>query len=99
MNDSTVNKIELLFSEISHENIVRYFDHFHMSVVDENKTFLITEYCQVSVDKTSLPCNHLIINTKFREAIWVRKLKMLKDRIDISRRDSSWIGLVNRQMR
>ena len=45
--ESTVNEIEL-FSEINHENIVRYFDHFHMRIGGENKTFLITEFCQVS---------------------------------------------------
>ena len=45
--DSTVNEIEF-FSQINHENIVRYFDHFDMRIGDEDKTFLITEYCQVS---------------------------------------------------
>ena len=43
----TENKLDL-FSEINHENIVRYFDHFHMRIEGENQTFLITEYCQVS---------------------------------------------------
>ena len=45
--DSTLNEIEL-YTEINHENIVRYFDHFHMRIGDEIKTFLITEFCQVS---------------------------------------------------
>ena len=43
----TENEIEL-FCQISHENIVRYFDHFHIRIGDENKAFLITEYCEVS---------------------------------------------------
>ena len=44
---ATMNELEL-FSETNHENIVRYFDHFHMRIGSENKTFLITEYCKVS---------------------------------------------------
>ena len=47
LDSSTINEHELL-SEIIHENIVRYFDHFHMKIGEENQTFLITEYCQVS---------------------------------------------------
>ena len=45
--DSTLNEIEL-YTEINHENIVRYFDHFHMRIGYDHKTFLITEFCQVS---------------------------------------------------
>ena len=45
---ATENELELLL-EISHENIVRYFDHFHMKIDGEHQTFLITEYCQVSI--------------------------------------------------
>ena len=47
LDSVTENEIELC-SKINHENIVRYFDHFHMSNEGENQTFLITEYCQVS---------------------------------------------------
>ena len=50
-DSTTVNELKL-FSEINHENIVRYFDHFHKMIGGENKTFLITEYCEVSrIDK------------------------------------------------
>ena len=42
----TENELDL-FSRINHENIVKYLDHFHMRIGDENKTFLINEYCQV----------------------------------------------------
>ena len=47
LDSSTENEIDL-FSEISHSNIVRYFDHFHKRIGGEYKTFLITEYCEVS---------------------------------------------------
>jgi serine/threonine protein kinase len=43
----TENELKI-FSEINHDNIVRYYDHFHMSIEGEDKTFLITEYCEVS---------------------------------------------------
>ena len=48
LDSSTINELEL-FSEINHENIVRYFDHFYKQIGEENKTFLITEYCEVSI--------------------------------------------------
>ena len=47
LDSVTENEIELC-SKINHENIVRYFDHFHMSIEGDNQTFLITEYCQVN---------------------------------------------------
>ena len=47
LDSVTVNELEL-FSEINHNNIVRYFDHFHKKIGEENQTFLITEYCEVS---------------------------------------------------
>lgn len=42
--DSATDNELVLLSEINHDSIVRYFDHFHL----ENQTFLITEYCEVS---------------------------------------------------
>ena len=53
LDSETENEIDL-FSEINHDNIVRYFDHFHKSIGGENQTFLITEYCQVSQGNISL---------------------------------------------
>ena len=51
LDSATVNELDL-FSEIIHENIVRYFDHFHKKIGEEYETFLITEYCEVSrIDK------------------------------------------------
>ena len=47
LDSVTVNELEL-FSEINHDNIVRYFDHFHKNIGGENQTFLITEYCEVN---------------------------------------------------
>ena len=47
LDSATENELKILY-EISHENIVRYFDHFHMSIEGENQTFLITEYCEVN---------------------------------------------------
>jgi hypothetical protein len=39
----TENELDL-FLQINHENIVRYFDHFHKRIGSQHKTFLITEY-------------------------------------------------------
>ena len=47
-SDSVTENELKLFSEIIHENIVRYFDHFYKKIGEENQTFLITEYCEVS---------------------------------------------------
>ena len=47
LDSTTENEIEM-FSKINHENIVRYFDHFHLNISYDEYTFLITEYCQVS---------------------------------------------------
>ena len=46
-DSSTLNELEL-FSEINHNNIVRYFDHFHRRIGSQYQTFLITEYCEVN---------------------------------------------------
>ena len=43
----TQNELDI-FWEINHENIVRYFDHFHLEVGDDTKSFLILEYCEVT---------------------------------------------------
>ena len=47
LDSVTENELEMFF-EINHENIVRYFDHFHLEIGDDSQTFLITEYCEVS---------------------------------------------------
>ena len=47
LDSSTENELELS-SKINHENIVKYYDHFHMRIERENQTFLIVEYCKVS---------------------------------------------------
>ena len=47
LDSVTMNELELSI-KINHENIVRYFDHFHKRIGSEYKTFLITEFCQVS---------------------------------------------------
>ena len=54
----TVNELEL-FMEINHDNIVRYFDHFHF----DKQTFLIMEYCEVSIYLTATK-NHIDKNIK-----------------------------------
>ena len=61
LDSATENELEL-FSEISHGNIVRYFDHFHMSIEGENQTFLITEYCQVSRHSIDLDNTRICID-------------------------------------
>ena len=50
LNSATENEIDLC-SEINHDNIVKYYDHFNMSIKGENQTFLITEYCKVSINR------------------------------------------------
>lgn len=45
---SAANELELLW-DISHDNIVRYFDHFQARISDCNHIFLITEFCQVAI--------------------------------------------------
>ena len=57
LDSMTENELEL-FSEINHDSIVRYFDHFHKKIGEEYQTFLITEYCEVS--GYNLSYNHLI---------------------------------------
>ena len=52
LDSVTENEIDL-FIKINHDNIVRYFDHFHKKIGGENQTFLITEYCEVSRYKIS----------------------------------------------
>ena len=47
LDSETENELELL-TEINHDNIVRYFDHFHLEIGEDSQTFLITEYCEVS---------------------------------------------------
>ena len=43
----TENELDM-FLRINHDNIVRYFDHFHLEIGDDNQTFLITEFCEVT---------------------------------------------------
>ena len=64
-DSATDNELEIL-SEINHDNIVRYFDHFHL----DKQTYLITEYCEVS--SYSITNNYLYNNLRskrFRTAI------------------------------
>ena len=49
-----MNKLEtsarvetVLLWKISHENIVKYFDHFDHKINLQEYTFLVIEYCQV----------------------------------------------------
>ena len=48
--ESSENELQI-FMRIEHENIVRYFDHFHKQINDNNNTFLVTEYCEVSRER------------------------------------------------
>lgn len=57
-NSATENELNL-FLEINHDNIVRYFDHFNL----DNQTFLIMEYCEVSIYLTTTK-NHIDKNMK-----------------------------------
>ena len=42
----TENELKI-FWKINHENIVKYIDHFHVKIGVDEKTCLITEYCEV----------------------------------------------------
>ena len=44
--ESSENELHI-FIRVEHENIVRYFDHFHKQINDNNNAFLVTEYCEV----------------------------------------------------
>ena len=57
MDLSTENELEM-FLNVNHENIVRYFDHFHIRIGDDNHTFLITEFCEVNEYLTLLSFTH-----------------------------------------
>ena len=46
-NKKIQNEFALLL-EISHQNILRYFDHFEDVYEDLDCTFIITEYCHVN---------------------------------------------------
>ena len=45
-DEKVQNEFGLLF-KISHENILRYFEHFEDVFDDLDSTFIITEYCHV----------------------------------------------------
>jgi len=65
LDSSTLNELEL-FSEINHNNIVRYFDYFHRRIGSEHQTFIITEYCEVNrikslLYKSFIDYNYLIL--------------------------------------
>ena len=51
-NSTTENELKI-FWEVSHENILKYFHDFHKKIGDDNHTFLVTEYCQVSPFKVT----------------------------------------------
>lgn len=53
------NEVSLLL-EISHENVLRYFDHFDGVFKNLDSTFIITEYCHVSCFKFILGTYHHI---------------------------------------
>lgn len=46
--DSVAENELMIFWEVSHENIARYFDHFQIRFGENEKTFLITEFCEVT---------------------------------------------------
>lgn len=46
LDAATENELEMYF-KMTHDNIMRYFDHFHMKIGADDQTFLITEYCEV----------------------------------------------------
>lgn len=52
LDSITENELEMFF-EINHENIVRYFDHFHLKIGNDNHTFLVTEFCEVNNNTTN----------------------------------------------
>lgn len=46
LDSSTVNEFSIIWN-ITHENILRYYDHFNHEINGKEKTCVITEYCQV----------------------------------------------------
>jgi hypothetical protein len=43
----TATETESEISNISHDNIEKYIDHFHVRIGIDQHTFLITSYCEV----------------------------------------------------
>ena len=37
-----------IYMQLSHENVLKYFDHFEREEKGTNYIYIITEYCQVS---------------------------------------------------
>lgn len=46
MESSAENEFSLLLT-LYHENILRYFDHFHHETLEESQICIITEFCEV----------------------------------------------------
>lgn len=40
------NEVDIL-KNISHENVIKYFDHFEVTIFDSNYFCLICEFCEV----------------------------------------------------
>lgn len=45
------NELAILL-EINHENIVKYYDHFDLNISGDDHTFIIMEYCEVSLNQS-----------------------------------------------
>lgn len=49
-NDPTWMKEASLLSRLSHENVVKYYDHFEAQTVDSSShPCIVTEYCEVEI--------------------------------------------------
>lgn len=48
--DSSAENELAIFLEINHENIVKYYDHFDLNISGDDHTFIIMEYCEVSLN-------------------------------------------------
>ena len=62
--DSVTENELKIFWKINHENIVKYFDHFHVRIGVDHKTGLLTEFGEVSsiYSKTSISDSVTIIS-------------------------------------
>ena len=67
LNSTAENEFSLMW-RISHENIVKYYEHFHHVIDEKDCTCIITEYCQVYVQ-----ASNLIFNSFYGQKLFIQK--------------------------
>ena len=68
LDSNKQNEFSIMWN-ITHENILRYYDHFDHKIKGKYKTCVITEYCQVNSVKPKEHQNYYFTFLLFRVAI------------------------------